>query len=320
MIIEFYKHFEWKMLGRDHVETKTPCQDSVNYSSQAGIQVLAVADGAGSKSHSQHGSKIAVEQISLLLTQHFKTILHRMEENGKKKSQFDNDQVFLKDWFQSTIITEMDKFAIANQISIQDMACTLLFVAFNQDYYLAGHIGDGLITSIHGVSGQEYTKLVSEPDGEANETFFITMAKAHTRLRLKIGKMDDIKGFFISTDGIQDRIYQKKFGISTNNLNTLIQAYFGKTNKDYKEFVDQLITNKWIDLTDDLSLAIITKETQVIQDNNQTYLLDVLSNIKSKEQITKLSPYAYFLNGSGKYESLDYISTEALIERIKNGL
>jgi hypothetical protein len=64
----------------------------------------------------------------------------------------------------------------------------------------------------------------------------------------------------------------------------------------------------------------VTKETQVIQDNNQTYLLDVLSNIKSKEQITKLSPYAYFLNGSGKYESLDYMSTEALIERIKNGL
>lgn len=320
MIVEFFKHFEWKMLGKDHVETKTPCQDSVAYARLAGVQVLAVADGAGSKSHSQHGSKIAVEQITQLLSQNFKAILNRMEEVGKKKSQFDNDQVYLKEWFQSTILTEMEKFANANQITIQDMACTVLFVAFNQDYYVAGHIGDGLIASIHGVSGQEYSKLLSEPDGEANETYFVTMAKAQTRLRLKSGKMDSIKGFFIATDGIQDRIYQKKFGISSNNLNTLIQAYFGKTNSEYKEFVDKLIANRWTDLNDDLSLAVVTKEHQVIQDGNQPYLLEVLSNIKSKEQITKLSPYAYFLNAAKSFNHLDFMSTEALIERIKSGL
>ncbi len=320
MIIEFFKHFEWKMLGRDHIETKTPCQDSVAFASHEGVQVLAVADGAGSKSHSQYGSKIAVEKISELLTQNFKTVLQRMEKNGKKKNQYDNDQSFLKDWFQSTIVKEMEIFAKSNQITIQDMACTLLFVVFNQDYYVAGHIGDGLIASIHGVSGQEYTKLVSEPDGEANETFFITMPKAQERLRLQIGRMDEIKGFFISTDGIQDRIYQKKFGLSTNNLNTLIQAYFGKTNTQYQEFVEKLIANRWTDLTDDLSMAIITKEHQVIEQSIQNYLLDVLSNIKSKEQITKLSPYAYFLNASLHYDELDFMSTEALIERVKNGL
>jgi hypothetical protein len=320
MIVEFFKHFEWKMLGRDHVEANTPCQDNVAYGSLAGVQVLAVADGAGSKSHSQHGSKIAVEQITQLLSQNFKAVLNRMEEIGKKKSQFDNDQVFLKDWIQSTILSEMEMFAKANQITIQDMACTLLFVAFNEDFYIAGHIGDGLIASIHGVSGQEYSKLISEPDGEANETYFITMAKAQTRLRLKSGKMDGIKGFFITTDGIQDRIYQKKFGISSNNLNTLIQAYFGKTNTEYKEFVDKLIANRWTDLNDDLSLALVTKEHQVIQNSNQSYLLDALSNIKSKEQITKLSPYAYFLNASKSFNELDFMSTEALIERIKSGL
>jgi serine/threonine protein phosphatase PrpC len=320
MMIEFFKHFEWKMLGRDHVETKTPCQDSVTFASHHGVQVLAVADGAGSKSHSQHGSKIAVEKITELLSQNFKTVLQRMEESGKKKSQFDNDQAYLKDWFQTTIINEMQTFASSNQISIQDMACTLLFVVFNQDYYVAGHIGDGLIVSIHGVSGQEYTKLVSEPDGEANETFFITMAKAQARLRLKIGRMDEIKGFLITTDGIQDRVYQKKFGLSTNNLNTLVQAYYGKTNLEYKEFVDKLIANKWTDLTDDLSLALIIKEHQVIQPTIQNYLLDVLSNIKSKEQITTLSPYAYFLDGSAHFDELDFMSTETLIERLKNGL
>jgi hypothetical protein len=146
------------------------------------------------------------------------------------------------------------------------------------------------------------------------------MAKAQTRLRLKSGKMDGIKGFFITTDGIQDRIYQKKFGISSNNLNTLIQAYFGKTNTEYKEFVDKLIANRWTDLNDDLSLALVTKEHQVVQDNNQVYLLEALSNIKSKEQITKLSPYAYFLNAAKSFNELDFMSTEALIERIKSGL
>jgi hypothetical protein len=58
----------------------------------------------------------------------------------------------------------------------------------------------------------------------------------------------------------------------------------------------------------------------VIQDSIQPYLLEVLSNIKSKQQITKLSPYAYFLNAAKSFNDLDFMSTEALIERIKSGL
>jgi hypothetical protein len=67
-------------------------------------------------------------------------------------------------------------------------------------------------------------------------------------------------------------------------------------------------------------LALIIKEHQVIQPTIQNYLLDVLSNIKSKEQITTLSPYAYFLDGSAHFDELDFMSTETLIERLKNGL
>jgi hypothetical protein len=320
MIIEFFKHFEWKMLGRDHIEMKTPCQDSVAYHAHDGVQVLAVADGAGSKSHSQFGSKIAVDKVTTLLSDNFRVVLQKMEQSGKKQSQIEADQTFLKDWIRSTIIKEMEAFAQTNNITIQDMATTILFVVFNQDYYVAGHIGDGLISSIHGISGQEYTRLISEPDGEANETFFITMPKATTKLRLILGRMEEIKGFFITTDGIQDRIYQKKFGINTNNLNTLIQAYFGKTNSSYKEFVDKLIANRWTDLTDDLSFSIAIKEHQEIIDNHQNYLLEVLSPIKSKEQIIKVSPYAYFLDGTRSFRNLDFMSVETLIERIKTGL
>jgi hypothetical protein len=46
----------------------------------------------------------------------------------------------------------------------------------------------------------------------------------------------------------------------------------------------------------------------------------MLSTIKSKEQISKLSPYAYFLNSAKHYQATDYVSTEALIERLMNGL
>ena len=319
MMIEFFKHIEWKMLGRAHVATNTPCQDNVAYASNQGVQVMAVADGAGSRTHSQHGSKIAVQQMTNLISQHFRSVLTRMEKQGKKKSSFDNDQTFLKDWFLSTMITEMEKFAKTNSITLNDMACTLLFVAFNDDYYITGHVGDGIIASIHGVPGQDYAKLVSEPDGEANETYFVTMPKIHSHFRLSVGSMDQIRGFFISSDGLQDRIFQKKFGLSTN-LNTFIQAYYGKTNPEYQDFVDKLITNRWTDLTDDLSFAIIAKEHQTIDESKKAYLLNVLANIKSKDQISKLSQYAYLANHAKSYRDLDYLSTEALLERLVIGL
>jgi hypothetical protein len=319
MMIEFFKHMEWKMLGRDHVATKIPCQDSVAYASHQGVQVMAVSDGAGSRTHSQYGSNIAVQQITQLLSQQFRTILTRMEKKGKKKSVYDNDQTFLKDWFLSTMISEMDKFAKTNAITLNDMASTLLFVAFNDDYYVTGHVGDGLIASIHGIPGQDYTKLVSEPDGEANETFFITMPKIHDHFRLSVGSMDDIRGFIISSDGLQDRIFQKKFGLSTN-LNTFVQAYYGKTNLEYQDFIEKLITNRWTDLNDDLSFGLIMKEHQPLDESKKPYLLNMLSNIKSKDQIIKLSQYAYLANHAKAYKDLDYLSTEALIERLVVGI
>ena len=319
MMVEFFKHFEWKLLGRDHIESKVPCQDSVAYGSHHGVQVIAVADGAGSRKFSQFGSKIAVEQMVKVLSANFRQILQRMEYVGKKKSQFDNDQLLLKEWFQKTIISEMEMFAKTNQITVNDMACTLLFVAFNENHYVAGHVGDGIIASIHGVPGQEYTKLISEPEGEANETFFVTMAKLAPHFRMSAGSMDQIRGFFITSDGIQDRIYQKKIGLSAN-LNTLLQSYYGKTNEQYKEFTDQLIQSRWTDLNDDLSLAIVTREYQVLNQETVPYLTTMLSTIKSKEQISKLSPYAYFLNSAKHYQATDYVSTEALIERLMNGL
>jgi hypothetical protein len=319
MIVEFLKHFEWKKLGRDHIESKVPCQDSVAYGSHEGIQVLAVADGAGSRKFSQHGSKIAVEQMVKVLSSNFREVSQRMEKVGKKKNQFENDQLFLKEWFQKSILSEMEIFAKANQITINDMACTLLFVAFNENHYVAGHIGDGIIASIHGVPGQEYTKLISEPEGEANETFFVTMAKLAPHFRIASGSMDQIRGFLVTTDGIQDRIYQKRIGLSSN-LNVLIQAYFRKNNEQYKSFIEELIETRWTDLNDDLSLVMMIRENQPLIEENVPYLKEMLSVIKSKEQITKLSTYAYFLDGSKGYLKTDYVSTEALIEQLMNGL
>jgi hypothetical protein len=317
--VEFFKNFEWKAIGREHIEKNTPCQDSVAYGSHQGVQILAVADGAGSKKFSQYGSKIAVEQMIKILSSNFREVLQRMEKVGKKKTQFDQDQLFIKEWFQKTIVSEMDTFAKSNQFTVNDMGCTLLFVAFNENHYVAGHIGDGLIASIHGVPGQEYTKLISEPEGEANETFFVTMAKLAPHFRISSGSMDQIRGFFVTTDGLQDRIYQKKIGLSSN-LNTLIQAYFRKNNEQYKTFIDELIASRWTDLNDDLSLVMVTRENQSLTQENIPYLKDVLNIIKSKDQITKLSPYSYFLNSSKGYNQLDYVSTETLIEQLMNGL
>ena len=47
--------------GYRHRRTGTPCQDACTYTASASVSVLAVADGAGSRPHSDQGALHAVE-------------------------------------------------------------------------------------------------------------------------------------------------------------------------------------------------------------------------------------------------------------------
>ena len=316
MIIEYFKHMMLTKIGRDHIPQNIPCQDSVFYRADQGVHVLVVSDGAGSKSLSHLGSQCIVETVATLLPQRFIPFLLGLEKHGKTQAQILQDYQTIKDEVMQTLLKSLSLIAAQRNVDVDELAGTLLFVAFNQDYYISGHIGDGFIASYQLNDEKEMVRVVSEPEGEANETFFVTTKRAIDHLRIQVGFMKDIRGFLLASDGIQERCFHPKFGL-TSSVTQLFNVCRKVDQKGYESFFDKLISETWTDAYDDLSLNIIIKDTATLTDANVVLLEPYLSKIKSLEQVIKRSPYAFFLDPSLPYDRLDYVSSTALVERLK---
>jgi hypothetical protein len=316
MIIEYFKHMMLTKVGTSHIQLNMPCQDSVFYHADQGVHVLVVSDGAGSKSLSHYGSKCIVETIGKHLPSQFTSYLLGLEKHGKTQNQIMQDYQTIKDDIMTALLKDLNVIAKRESVDVDELAGTLLFVAFNQHAYISGHIGDGFISSYLLNEDKEMVRVVSEPEGEANETYFVTTKGSIDHLRVQVGSMKDIRGFLLSSDGIQERCYHRKFGL-TSSVTQLFNICRKTDQKGYENFFDKLIKETWIELDDDLSLNIILKDTLPLDDTNLPILEPYLSKIKSMDQIIKRSPYSFFIDPSLPYKDIDFMSSIALIERIK---
>ena len=191
-----WKIFKSAVIGRGHASQGEPCQDKVFSLENRGIKAAALADGAGSASLSQFGAETVVEEVCRLLTERFEEFFR--EENAARVGQ--------------EILSHLhDKLAErAEQLacSLDDLASTLLFVAVSKEHYLLGHLGDGVIGCLKG----EDLLVASHPEnGEfANETVFVTSSAALQSLRLMKGRLAEIQGFVLMSDGTEAGLYDKR--------------------------------------------------------------------------------------------------------------
>lgn len=316
MNIEYFKHIMLTQTGKDHLPDNTPCQDSVAYNADQHVHVLVVSDGAGSKRLSHFGSQVIVETLSFHLPKNFMDYLLLLEHSGKSNTQIKLDEKTLKDSIMSTLLANLQRVAREQNCDVDDLAGTLLFVAFNHDHYIAGHIGDGFIASYHTNGNHDTVRVVSEPEGEANLTIFVTTQGAVDHLRITKGSMHEIRGFFLASDGIQERCFHPKFGLTSavNQFFTLAKKVDGPT---FQANFQKLTRDTWKELYDDLSINLIFKDVLPLNDVNKSTLEPYLSKIKSVHQLIKRSPYACLIDSSIPYDTVDFFTLDAVIERIK---
>ena len=86
---------KWKAIARSasgtsHLEKNTPCQDYGAYKQCREYLIGAVSDGAGSRSLSEHGSKLAVEVTLKYLTE----ILENSRRTNPFASQSGAEDIF----------------------------------------------------------------------------------------------------------------------------------------------------------------------------------------------------------------------------------
>jgi hypothetical protein len=187
-----------QIIGRSHEKSGTPCQDYVAARVQRDFACVALADGAGSKTHSEQGARTVVKAVTRILSDRFDELwLLAADDPSQVSGQL-----------LRCCLEALQHQAHRLGCQLSDLASTLLFVAHSKGRYLAGHLGDGCI--VHQEEGGQLVVLSHPENGEyANTTFFVTDATDENRLRVYQGECTIGAGFVVMSDGTAESLYRR---------------------------------------------------------------------------------------------------------------
>ena len=188
-------------VGSTHQKHNTPCQDAVKVYNSENFTIIALSDGAGSKS-------FALESAELVTTEtinYFRDFLPIRSIEAFESSLFVD---YIQHCFYSRGYTT------------ENAGATLIFAVIVGNQYLIGHIGDGV--AIIENSGE--FSVVSYPEnGEyINETFFFPSENPHQHFRTTCGILDDNSAILVTSDGISDCLYDHNSGEVANVVRLII--------------------------------------------------------------------------------------------------
>ncbi|MBD2151684.1 protein phosphatase 2C domain-containing protein [Pseudanabaena sp. FACHB-1277] len=223
-------------MGTDHISTQTPCQDYAEYKPYGNDYLIgAVSDGAGSRSLSHYGSKIAVETTIKFFTEKLET--------SRSKSFLSQDGVQIV--FRELIEVIRHEIEIATQdyhrekgkkVGVGQFACTLLaFVAF-PDGIAAMQLGDGFIV-VRNYQGKDYDLLFEPSKGEyANETTFVTSSPTDIQQDLQITyKTNPVSFICASTDGLENLALNLRNNVAYPKFFIPLEKYIQETIEPEKD-------------------------------------------------------------------------------------
>lgn len=183
----------WKVLGgsvvgRTHTAKSLPCQDASGWHSTQDCVCLVVADGAGSRAHSQLGAQAAVAAII-----EWASTLQITPRLDDLRGAF------------ALARAAVEEAAGAADVPVDDLACTLAGAVIARESFLFGQVGDSL-AFVRDRNGNTQT---IEPPGRSeylNETVFLTAEEWADTLRLVELPSEAVHSVALSTDGLQFKI------------------------------------------------------------------------------------------------------------------
>lgn len=237
-------------IGRKHISREVPCEDASFAVQKNGVSVVCIADGAGGKkyTHARFGSACAVELISDILTEHFDALYA------------ENREAAVRSYFMAKIrIAFADIMAEKELDTLDQLSCTLLFVAVKDRRMIVGHLGDGLVVRISPSGLSPFSMPQNEKDGT---TFFITAGHAADYMRFIKTTVDDCHAVALMTDGVQDNVYDEDSGLVKPVVAKMAETF--KDGREKGETAIKEILEKYIvgssNVSDDSSFGVLLFE------------------------------------------------------------
>jgi len=159
----------WKMVGASvkgtsHDKSGAPCQDSHGAAQAAGFFLGAVADGAGSVSHAERGSQLAVEAALAHLSGALTAAAGTMTADTFKAMFLDAI---------NAARARLQAEAAAQSLALSAFSTTLILFAAFANGVAACQVGDGALVVL--TADDAVIAVTRPPIGEyVNETTFIT--------------------------------------------------------------------------------------------------------------------------------------------------
>jgi len=257
-----------------------------------GVNVIALADGAGSAKLSHYGAEQVVNCLAGYLADNFLGLV----EN--------EDALQVTRQILETARNGLEGLAAELECRTGDLASTFLAVAVLEDRFLIVHVGDGVIGYLKG--GE--LKVASGPDnGEfANVTTFVTSGEALASMRLIKGEAKDLAGFVLMSDGTQASLYDKVMNSLVRRMTTLMHWTCLLSADIMKERLLAAFDSVIIKQTqDDCSLALLARPIGLLSGGYTD--LDALE----KCEVMGLPPLAANINKRLAWfdEAVDFLKT-----------
>ena len=217
--------------GKTHLENNIECQDVVKKYIGENLCITVLSDGAGSKKYGKNCAEVLCETV----INYFKDGIGKF--NAEK------------------FITKL-LFALYNKdLDEKNSGATLLFTVIENNNFLIGHLGDGVIIKS---DGDEF-KAVSLPENGhlANFTYFLPSSDAQNHFRYTTGKAKDAV-FIMASDGISDMLYEPDTNQGCNACKKMAEWLEKYSEAECDEILSDNLKEIFSNYSsDDLSIAII---------------------------------------------------------------
>ncbi|HEX4551970.1 protein phosphatase 2C domain-containing protein [Pseudomonas sp.] len=182
--------------GRSQPQTPAPRQHVAARASN-GVTCIALADGADGADRSDIGAQVAVTAALAYVCKNFESLWQNMDKHNAKAAQR----------LVHRCLDALRRKSAKVGCSINDLTCSLAFVACSQGRYMAGHLGAGVIVSMD-PDGKLATLSPPENTESGRTGVFLTDPKAVSKLSLYRGPIEAPAGFAILSDGAARSLFQ----------------------------------------------------------------------------------------------------------------